>query len=42
VPAGKYVVEAIHPKAGAKTQEITVADGDTKTVEYTLDVPAPK
>jgi hypothetical protein len=42
VPAGKYVVEAIHPKAGAKTQELTVADSDTKSIEFTLDVPAPK
>ena len=42
VPAGKYVLEAIHLKAGSKTQDITLADDGSKTVEFTLDVPAPK
>jgi hypothetical protein len=42
VPPGKYVVEAIHPRCGATTQEITVAEGEAKPLEFTLDVPAPK
>ena len=36
LPAGKYTVEAFHLKAGAKNQEITVADGDKKTAEFEL------
>jgi hypothetical protein len=45
LPAGKYTVEALHPKigqAGAKTMEVTVGASDTKTADFTLDVPAPK
>ena len=41
VPAGKYTVEAFHLKGGAKTQEITVADGDKKTADFELQAPAP-
>lgn len=39
VPAGKYTVEAYHLKAGAKSQEVTVADGAAKA-DFTLSVPA--
>jgi hypothetical protein len=42
LPAGKYTLEAFHQKigaAGAKTQEITVAEGDKKTVDFELEVP---
>jgi plastocyanin len=42
VPAGKYTLGFRHPKCGAKTQEVTLADSDTKTLDVTLDVPAPK
>jgi len=42
LPAGKYTLEAYHLKAGKKTEEITVADGDKKEVSFTLAVPAPK
>jgi hypothetical protein len=42
LPAGKYTVEALHPKAGAKTMEITVGASDSKTLDFTLDVPAAK
>ena len=42
LPAGKYTIEAYHLKAGKKTEEITVADGDKKEVSFTLAVPAPQ
>jgi plastocyanin len=44
LPAGKYTIEALHPKIGqkgAKTMEVTVSDSDKKTADFTLDVPAP-
>lgn len=40
LPAGTYTVEAFHLKAGAKTTEITVADGDKKTADFELQAPA--
>ncbi len=40
VPAGKYTVEALHLKAGAKTVEITVGADDKKTADFELEVPA--
>ena len=42
LPAGKYTLAVKHMKAGESTQEITVADGEKKSVEFTLSVPAPK
>jgi hypothetical protein len=42
VPAGKYTLECVHPKCGAKTVEVTLAESDTKAVDLTMDVPAPK
>jgi hypothetical protein len=39
LPAGKYTIEARHLKAGVTTQEITVAEGDQKTVTFALSVP---
>jgi hypothetical protein len=30
LPAGKYTLEAVHPKAGVQTQEITVGEGESK------------
>jgi hypothetical protein len=41
VPAGKYTVEAFHLKAGAKTMEVALGADDKKTVDFTLDAPAP-
>jgi plastocyanin len=40
LPAGKYTLEAMHLKAGAKTMEITVGADDQKTADFTLSVPA--
>ena len=34
LPAGTYQVEFWHEKLGSKTQEITVADSDSKTLDY--------
>src|SRR5207249_1776585 len=39
LPPGTYTLEAVHPKAGSATQEITVDTGDRKTVDFTLRVP---
>lgn len=40
LPAGTYTVVAYHLKAGEASQEITVADGDKKEVNFTLEVKA--
>jgi hypothetical protein len=40
LPAGKYTLVAYHLKAGEVTQEITVADGDKKEVNFTLEAKA--
>jgi hypothetical protein len=40
LPAGTYTVEAYHLKAGRKEQEITVGAGDTKAINFELEVPA--
>jgi plastocyanin len=39
VPPGKYVIEAIHRKAGTLTREITVGEQD-QTVDFTMTAPA--
>ena len=36
LPAGKYTIEAVHPKAGRIAQELTVTAGENKPVELTL------
>jgi len=38
LPAGKYTIEAVHPKAGRVAQEITVTAGENKPVELTLSL----
>jgi hypothetical protein len=40
VPPGKYVLEAYHLKAGAGTQDVTLAQEDKKTVQFELAAPA--
>jgi len=39
LPPGKYTIEAVHPKAGCLTREITVAEGDRKLIDFALEVP---
>jgi hypothetical protein len=34
LPAGQYVVEAWHEKYGAQQQKVTVADGETQTINF--------
>ncbi|MBI3010892.1 MAG: carboxypeptidase regulatory-like domain-containing protein [Candidatus Omnitrophica bacterium] len=36
LPAGTYVLEAWHEKYGTQTQTVTVADGETKPIEWTF------
>ncbi|MBI4343559.1 MAG: carboxypeptidase regulatory-like domain-containing protein [Candidatus Omnitrophica bacterium] len=36
LPAGTYVVEAWHEKLGTQTQSVTVADGQTQSVDFTF------
>jgi plastocyanin len=40
VPAGTYTIESWHERLGTRTQEVTVAAGETATVDFALDVPA--
>jgi hypothetical protein len=37
LPAGRYELEAVHPKAGRQTQTVTLAEGETKTVEFVFE-----
>jgi plastocyanin len=36
LPAGAYTVEAWHEKLGVQTQEVTVADGESKKISFTF------
>lgn len=36
LPAGTYTVEAWHEKFGTQTQSVTLADGETKSIELTF------
>lgn len=36
LPAGTYTVEAWHEKYGTQTAQVTVADGESKTLEFTF------
>jgi hypothetical protein len=38
LPAGKYIIEARHLKAGVATQEITLLPGEKKRIDFTLEV----
>jgi len=40
LPPGRYSIEARHLKAGAVTQEVAIARGERKRLEFTLEVPA--
>jgi plastocyanin len=41
LPPGTYTIEAVHPKAGRKSQEIKVTDS-AKPLDFTLSVPSAK
>lgn len=36
LPAGDYVIEAWHEEYGTQTQEVTVAEGDTTSLDFTF------
>jgi len=36
LPTGTYTIEVWHEKLGTQTQTVTVADGDQKTVDFTM------
>ena len=38
LPPGKYVIEALHRKAGAQTREITVGT-DNVVADFTFEIP---
>lgn len=38
LPAGTYTVEVWHETLGTKTEKVTVSDGESKTVDFTLSV----
>jgi hypothetical protein len=40
VPPGRYVIEAVHLKAGAVTQEVVIGHGEKKRLEFTFARPA--
>ena len=39
VPPGTYTIEAWHEKLGTQTQQVTVADGDSKELSFTYKAP---
>ena len=36
LPPGTYTIEAWHEKYGTQTQQVTVGDGETQSVEFTV------
>ena len=42
LPAGTYEIEIWHEKLGTQSQSVTVADGDTKTLDFTMSPPSKK
>jgi len=42
LPEGKYMVAAVHPKAGESVQEITVAANEPRVLNFNLAVPSPQ
>jgi len=39
LPAGKYLVAAVHPKAGESVQEVKMREGEAKVLNFNLAVP---
>lgn len=42
LPPGKYVLEAVHPKAGRMTREVEMTAEAKLSVDFVFDVPAPR
>jgi len=40
LPAGTYEIEAWHEKLGSKIEKVTVADGESKTVDFKFTAPS--
>jgi hypothetical protein len=36
LPAGQYTIEAWHEKYGTQTQQVTVGEGEAKSVDFTF------
>ena len=41
LPAGMYTIEAWHEKLGTSTQSVTIAEKETKDVNFTFKAAAP-
>lgn len=39
LPAGTYEIEAVHEKLGSKVEKVTIADGESKTVDFKFTAP---
>jgi plastocyanin len=39
LPAGTYEIEATHEKLGSKIEKVTIADGESKTVDFKFTAP---
>ena len=39
LPPGVYTVEAVHPKAGRQSQQITIGNGQRQSVDFNFSVP---
>lgn len=39
LPAGNYVIEAWHERCGLQTQNVTVAEGESKTLDFSFKAP---
>jgi len=42
LPPGRYLIEARHLRAGVVTQEVVLARGERKKLEFTMEVPPPR
>ena len=40
IPAGTYEIEAWHEKLGTQTASVTLAEGETKEVNFTFQKPS--
>jgi len=40
LPAGTYEIEAVHEKLGSKVEKVTIAEGESKTVDFKFSAPS--